>query len=224
MQQPEGHDDPNRPTTSAHCAGLIAPLMHFARSRLHNVALAEDAVSETLLAALESNRSFPSAEQQVAWVYGVLRHKLVDQLRQQQRETPGGDVVADGRAADPGDWHPLGSWPCAGGAGIGPEQACDGTQFIERVHSACDALPPLYRRAFLMREVFDMDAEVICSTLGVTDGHLWVLLHRARLRLRAALVDVPPVSRRTTRPARPARLAKPPRNHAPLSVAATQNL
>jgi RNA polymerase sigma-70 factor, ECF subfamily len=224
MQYPEEEDDPKPPTTSASCAGLIAPLMHFARSRLHNVALAEDAVSETLLAALESKRSFPSGEQQVAWIYGVLRHKLVDQLRQQQRETPGGDVVADGRAADPGDWHPLGAWPCAGGAGIGPEQACDTSQFIERVRSACDALPPLYRRAFLMREVFDMDAELICNTLGVTDGHLWVLLHRARLRLRAALSDAPPVPRRAARPVPRATPAKPPRDHAPLSVAATQNL
>jgi RNA polymerase sigma factor (sigma-70 family) len=205
MPSCEEHVSPNALTTAATCAGLMGPLLHYARSRLHNVALAEDAVSESILATLESGRSFASAAQQVAWVYGVLRHKLVDQLRQQQREAPAGDLVSDGMAVNPGDGQVLGAWPCSGGAAISPEQACDQKQLIDRVHDSCNAMPSLQRRAFLMREMFDMDAEVICRTLGVTDGHLWVLLHRARQRLRKALHDLAPAPRRPTRQARPRR-------------------
>ncbi len=200
-------DQPIREVASS---GLLKALMRYARSRLHDVSMAEDAVSETLLATLESDREFDSPAQQVAWMFGVLRHKLVDQLRQQARETPSGDLAADAWAVDPGDAYPLGVWPCAGDAGSNPEQACHQKQFIERVARSCDALPLLHRQAFVMRELLDMDPAGICTTLGVSEGHLWVLVHRARLRLRESLSDaMPALHDPTPRAARVCRVNTP---------------
>lgn len=177
---------------AASCSALLTNLMRYAKSRLRNVAQAEDAVSETLLAALESGRSFSTIAQQTAWTYGVLRHKLVDQLRQHGREMPSGDLVADGGMADAGCDHPLGAWPCTSPAYAGPEWACSQRQLVERVVLGCDELPPLHRKAFVMRELQDMDPLLICQALAVTEGHLWVLVHRARMRLRQALSDLAP--------------------------------
>jgi RNA polymerase sigma factor (sigma-70 family) len=180
----------------ASSSALLANLMRYAKSRLRNVAQAEDAVSETLLAALESGRSISTIAQQTAWTYGVLRHKLVDQLRHQGREMPSGDLVADGGMADAGGDHPLGAWPCTSPADAGPEWACSQRQLVERVVLGCDDLSPLHRKAFVMRELQNMDPLLICQALAVTEGHLWVLLHRARMRLRQALSDLAPGAHR----------------------------
>ena len=61
-------------------------LLRFARSRLRNAVLAEDAVSETLLAALAKPQAFDNRSQLKTWLIGILKHKLVDQIRRNCRE------------------------------------------------------------------------------------------------------------------------------------------
>jgi len=38
-----------------------------------------------------------------------------------------------------------------------------------------------------MREWLELDSVEICKDLGITSTNLWVMLHRARLRLRECL-------------------------------------
>lgn len=167
-------------------AALQAPLLRFARSRLRNLELAEDAVSAKLLAALEKPQAFATAAQAVAWTYGVLRHKLVDQMRQQTREAPAGDRLPDADTRS-GDWTGAGAWhgsPCPLQE---PEVACSQFEFLAMLQRCCDLLPALQRQAFLLRELHGLEPEHICQELGVTAGHLWVLVHRARQRLRTLI-------------------------------------
>ena len=65
---------------------LRPQLLRFARSQLRNDAWAEDAVSDTLLAALEKPQSFAGNSQLKTWLVGILKHKVVDQLRRHSRE------------------------------------------------------------------------------------------------------------------------------------------
>ena len=65
---------------------LRPQLLRFARSQLRNDAWAEDAVSDTLLAALEKPQSFAGRSQLKTWLVGVLKHKVIDQLRRHSRE------------------------------------------------------------------------------------------------------------------------------------------
>jgi RNA polymerase sigma-70 factor (TIGR02943 family) len=177
------------PTTTGTQPDLCAwrtALLRFARTRLRNPALAEDAVSETLLAALERPRSFDTAAEGAAWLYGVLRHKLVDQLRQQARETPAGDSLADGAAG--GDaWVGEGAWMGYPSPFDAPEDALCQREFLALVQRCCERLPTLQRQAFQLRELLDVEPELVCQQLGITPGHLWVLVHRAKARLRALL-------------------------------------
>ncbi len=61
-------------------------LLRFARLQLRNDAWAEDAVSDTLLAALAKPQSFENKSQLKTWLVGILKHKVVDILRVQTRE------------------------------------------------------------------------------------------------------------------------------------------
>ena len=164
-------------------------LMRFARLQLRNDAWAEDAVSETLLAALAKPQAFEARSQLKTWLVGILKHKIIDSMRQRQREVAldGGsdddnadplDHIAfktDGHFAEkPADWG-------------NPEQDLKTRQFMAVMDACTQKLPPVQGRLFLMREWLEMSSEEICKELGLTSTNLYVQLHRARLRLRECL-------------------------------------
>ena len=165
---------------------LRPQLLRFARTQLRNDAWAEDAVSETVLAALERPGSFTGQSHLKTWLVGILKHKVVDQLRRHTREATvlmGEDdedfdealFQADGHWRDmPRDWGD-------------PDAACSQRQFFEVLQACCEGLPPVQARVFMMREWLELEADEICGALAITSSNLWVLLHRARLRLRDCL-------------------------------------
>jgi RNA polymerase sigma-70 factor (TIGR02943 family) len=166
-------------------APLLERLLRYARSKVRNEAMAEDAVSETLLAALETPCGFDSSTRTSAWLFGVLKHKLIDQLRKMHREQPAGDMSVE---CDHAELTWSGAWSDSGGRAHDPERAFAQRQLMALLARACAALPSAQARAFQMREVSDMDTDAICDCLGINQGHLWVLTHRARRHLRQELV------------------------------------
>ena len=171
---------------AAQVEALRPQLMRFARSQLRNDAWAEDAVSDTLLAALEKPDAFAGGSQLKTWLVGVLKHKVVDQLRRHTREatllTP-----EDGDDLDESLFDRTGHWTDRPQDWGSPEAACGQRQFFEVLEACCDHLPATQGRVFMMREWLELDTEEICKELQITSTNLWVLLHRARLRLRECL-------------------------------------
>jgi RNA polymerase sigma-70 factor (ECF subfamily) len=76
-------------------------LLKFARLQLRNETWAEDAVSETVLAALNRPQAFQQQSQLKTWLVGILKHKVVDQMRQRARE-----VVLDTTTTRATNWKP----------------------------------------------------------------------------------------------------------------------
>lgn len=167
---------------------LRTPLLRFARTQLRNDAWAEDAVSETLLAALEKPQSFAGGSQLKTWLVGILKHKLVDQLRRHSREatilSPDDDADLDEQL-----FRADGHWREAPREWGDPEHDLRQRQFFEVLQACVDHLPPTQGRVFMMREWLELDTDEICKALAITPTNLWVLLHRARLRLRDCLQD-----------------------------------
>ncbi|NLE64990.1 MAG: RNA polymerase subunit sigma, partial [Elusimicrobia bacterium] len=60
-------------------------------------------------------------------------------------------------------------------------------EFWEIFRACMSKLPERTASAFSMRELDGMDTGEICKELGITATNLWVILHRARLQLRACL-------------------------------------
>jgi len=48
-------------------------------------------------------------------------------------------------------------------------------------------MPAKTAQVFVMREVMGLSTEEICKEMRITATHCWVILHRARLSLRACL-------------------------------------
>jgi RNA polymerase sigma-70 factor (ECF subfamily) len=163
-------------------------LLRYARLQLRSDAWAEDAVSETMLAALSKPQSFGNRSQLKTWLVGILKHKVIDILRQRQREVCLADDESDGSeelealmfqadghfAARPADWGD-------------PEQELSSRQFFAVLEACAEKLPAAMGRVFLMREWLELSVEEICKELQLTPTNLYVQLHRARLRLRECL-------------------------------------
>ncbi len=163
-------------------------LLRFARLQLRNDAWAEDAVSETVLAALAKPHAFDNRSQLKTWLIGILKHKVIDLLRLHGREvsysadeddaTDPLELIsfkADGHYSQaPSDWG-------------NPEQDLSSRQFLAVMDACTQKLPAVQGRLFLMREWLELSSEEICKELALTPTNLYVQLHRARLRLRECL-------------------------------------
>ncbi|NIR14014.1 MAG: hypothetical protein GWN86_08695, partial [Desulfobacterales bacterium] len=56
-------------------------LYRYAISRIHEPAVAEDLVQETLLAALQGKEGFKGRSSEKTWLTGILKYKIVDYIR-----------------------------------------------------------------------------------------------------------------------------------------------
>lgn len=165
-------------------------LLRFARLQLRNQAWAEDAVSETVLAALAKPQAFGNRSQLKTWLIGILKHKVIDALRHHRREISGLDSSDPDSDSDPlehlgfrTDGH-FSQRPSDWG---NPEQQLTSRQFFEVLEACTTKLPATQGRLFLMREWLELSSEEICKELDLTPTNFYVQIHRARLRLRECL-------------------------------------
>jgi RNA polymerase sigma-70 factor (TIGR02943 family) len=163
---------------------LRPALLRIARLHLRNDAWAEDAVAETLLAALENRTVFEARSKLKTWVVGILKHKIIDAFRARKREEPLADQdddIEDGLFLEDGHYR---DWPTEWST---PESQLSRNQFLETLEICVQQLPVAQGRIFLMREWLELPTVEICKELSITTTNAGVLLHRARLRLRECL-------------------------------------
>jgi RNA polymerase sigma-70 factor (ECF subfamily) len=152
---------------------------------------AEDAVQDTLVAAMSGLRGYSGDVPMRAWLVGILRHKVIDIIRKRRRfvsydmddASSSDDLSPDGMFTAQGDWN-----PAQFNAADCPQHQVAQRQLLDLVELCMHALPAPAARVFLMREYLGMETDEIVAQTSLAPGNLRVTLHRARLRLRACVV------------------------------------
>jgi len=162
--------------------GLRPYLLRYASLQLRDKAQAEDAVQETLLAALAAEKSFAGRSNLRTWLTGILKHKIVDQIRRSTKEQAVETVDVDELDAL---FDQTGHWREAPQAW--PDRVLESNQFLAALQKCLEALPARTAQVFMMREHLGHKTDEICKELGITATHCWVLLYRARMALRECL-------------------------------------
>ncbi|MGB9689011.1 sigma-70 family RNA polymerase sigma factor [Thermogutta sp.] len=158
-------------------------LFRFALSRLRDPDAAEEVVQETFVAALRARHQYSGEGSERAWLTGICRRKIVDYIRRRNRPdaATGGEQDNDPSAEF---FDAKGNWRfdprIMGGR---PEAAMEREEFWEAFRSCLKRLPQRQADVFMLREFDELSGDQICKELGITSSNLWVLLHRARLRL-----------------------------------------
>jgi RNA polymerase sigma-70 factor, ECF subfamily len=169
-------------------AALHPLLLRFAKAQLRNDSMAEDVVSEALLAILEKPEAFEGRSSLRTYATGILKFKIIDVIRARGREIhiepmdeQSLDDALDALFSANGHWQePPPAWQQ-------PEKALEQSQFFEALQACVDRLPPKLARVFMMREWLDRETDEICSELAITPTNCGVMLYRARMALRECL-------------------------------------
>lgn len=180
---PDADDDFQR-----QIAALRPTLLRFAQLQLREPATAEDAVQETLLAALSTERRFEGRSELRTWLIAILRNKIIDHLRRRSREPLHTDLRAEG---EDGDFDGLfvadGHWAEAPSSWGDPVKTLENRRFHDVFEACVELLPAQTARVFMMREFLGLDTDEICQELALSASNCWVTLYRARMRLRECL-------------------------------------
>lgn len=167
-------------------------MLAFAQLQLRDAALAEDAVQDALTAALTGGQDFAGRSALKTWVFGILRHKIVDLIRQQSRTMPisafgddedGMDQAFDSLFKENAHWHPA-HHPSTWGD---PEASLRDKHFWAVFDACLTHLPKNTARVFMMREFLELDTGEVCAAAGISTSNCHVILHRARSALRGCL-------------------------------------
>jgi len=157
-------------------------LLRYASLQLRDTQAAEDAVQETLLAALAGEQGFGQRASLRTWLTGILKHKIIDAIRKTSREAPAaGEDEFDALFDERGHWIEMpGAWS-------DPDASLDQKRFFAALELCLSRLPVKTAQTFMMREHMGLETDEICKELAITATHCWVLLYRARMSLRECL-------------------------------------
>lgn len=161
-------------------------LLRYASLQLRDSSLAEDAVQETLVAALAGEATFQGRASLRTWLTGILKHKIIDAIRRLTRDAGAAAVDTDTAEFDAlfvGDGH----WADPPATWADPDASLVQTRFFAALEKCLERLPQKTAQAFMMREHLGLETAEICKELAVTPTHCWVLLYRARMALRECL-------------------------------------
>lgn len=166
-------------------------LYRYAMLRVHDEPLAEDLVQETLLAALKGRDGFDGRASERTWMTGILKHKVVDQLRRQYRELPLAEE-ASGNGDEEGFgmeefFSADGHWASEPNVWNDPAKSAENLYFWEVLQRCIERLAPTQRQLFVLRELHGSSNEEICQDMEITQSNAGVMLYRARVNLRQCL-------------------------------------
>ena len=162
-------------------------LYRHAYFRLRDRMAAEDMVQETLLAAIKGRERFAGRSSERTWLIGILNNKVVDYLRKQVREQSldqgdlGDDELEGLLFEADGHWRrPPSAWG-------DPDAAFEQNAFWAALSRCLEELPARQAQAFSLCEMDGVGGAEAGKVLGISTTNIWVILHRARLRLKECL-------------------------------------
>lgn len=169
-------------------------MLKFAMTRLYDSNLAEDAVQEALLYAFKGKESFSGNSSFRTWAFGILKNKIKDIFRSKKIHSTINIELNDLTINHMEDLN------CHFSNGIqrsreqcdasqDPEAALLSYQFSIQLERALDELPNIQANVFIWYEINDRDVAEICRTMGISEGNFYVLIHRARKKLKLLLKD-----------------------------------
>jgi len=147
-------------------------LVRFAQRRLIDPALAEDVVHDVFEAVMSGRAVFGGRAALRSWLTAILKHKIVDLVRQRAgfESLDGGDGEGDA-ASDIACPQPR------------PDEVAEQRERLAQTLQRIDMLPAGLRDVVQRRVLQDQPTDEVCAALAISEENLFVRLHRARRSL-----------------------------------------
>jgi RNA polymerase sigma-70 factor, ECF subfamily len=167
-------------------------LRRVARTFVRTDAAVDDVVQETWLGVIRGLKGFEGRSSLRTWIFRILVNQARTRAVRDARSLPFSSVGEDDRpAVEPAAFGADGRWTSAPARLDGdPETGLLSAELREHLLQAVDGLSEDQRAVITLRDLVGMPANEVCDLLDITDGNQRVLLHRARARVRSALVPL----------------------------------
>jgi RNA polymerase sigma-70 factor (ECF subfamily) len=185
------HGSTNLLDEASELASLRATLVRQARRLVADRERAEDLVQDTLLAVLRGHAQRRGEASLSTWAVAILRNKAADWYRSAEYATAlqACDFDESAERFD-GDDSSQGAPERFGGATstfAPPDRVLEQRELAAAIAECVARLSARSRQAFTLREQLGFDTDEVCRRLAISQDHCRMLLHRARLVLRALL-------------------------------------
>lgn len=161
-------------------------MLNLARAIVGEV-FAEDVVQDTWVAVYNALPRFEARSSLKTWILTITTNEARARLRRDSRLTSLDELDGDtpGSYLDQQHFRSSGHWqtPVPHWGNESPEALLEEKQLQHCITHTLNALPPLQKAVFLLRDVEQESFEDICKILQVSSANVRVLLHRARLTL-----------------------------------------
>jgi RNA polymerase sigma-70 factor, ECF subfamily len=170
-------DLPPLPNFTAADLAIHRPaLMHFARRKVRDEALAEDAVQDALIAAVTGIARYQGQSSLRSWLIGILNHKIHDIFRRETRYVSISDYddeedTFDRFGLDVSD------------ESADPMRVVASARMRAALEREIEIMPPNLKVVFRMLALEGMTTLEVCEQLGIKEANCWVRLCRARKHL-----------------------------------------
>lgn len=160
-------------------------LYQYTLPRVDDYLIAEDLVQETFLSALKGLKEYKGEASEKNWLFSILKNKIIDYYRKKSRESSRIEFSEFYKAE--GDWfNSEGNWE---ESGMPKNWQVDVNPFerkeIQKIIIWCkDHLKNLQQQVFILKYMEELDSDEVCKVLNISSSNYWVLMHRARLKMR----------------------------------------
>ncbi|MCL3780402.1 sigma-70 family RNA polymerase sigma factor [Prolixibacteraceae bacterium JC049] len=163
-------------------------LYSFAYSRVNDDDIAADLVQDTFYSALKNEQQFRGDSSEKTWLYNILRNKIIDHYRKAstQKSSSVDDLSSFFNAG--GKWQ--NHWNESAAPKPWNESAdhsVNRSEFYAALNNCLAKLSDKCAAVFNLKNMEDLSSEEICKELNISSSNYWVLMHRAKLQLRACL-------------------------------------
>jgi RNA polymerase sigma-70 factor, ECF subfamily len=172
-------------------------LRRVARTFVRTDSAADDVVQETWLGVVHGLSTFEGRSSLRTWIFRILANQARTRAVRDARSLPFSALEDDdGPAVEPTAFAADGRWTSAPPRlDSDPETGLLSAELREHLLDAVDALSRDQRAVITLRDLVGLRADEVCELLEISEVNQRVLLHRARARMRTALVPLMEVTR-----------------------------
>ncbi|NOR85974.1 MAG: sigma-70 family RNA polymerase sigma factor [Bacteroidales bacterium] len=160
-------------------------LYNYALYKVSDNETAQDLVQETFIAGLKGAKSFQGNSAERTWLVSILKRKIIDHYRRESVRKNTGSLDATSPFNTEGTFK--NHWSDEGAPGkwnFDRSNNLETEEFQQILELCLSLLPHKWREAFHLKMMEDCTGEEICKELDITSSNLWVMIHRAKLKLR----------------------------------------
>lgn len=166
-------------------------LYSYAVFKVSDSTLAEDLVQDTFLSAFKNRDGFQGKSSEKTWLSSILNNKIIDYYRSKRHDKLEDYLEETEESFHNGffietkhHWKPDTApkqWKSS------PEEELIGAELSQTLEECMNKMPDKVGQVFKAKFVSDDETDNICKDYGLTSSNYWVIIHRAKLLMRACM-------------------------------------